>query len=472
MRRAWGLLCALLLGGASATAQPAGAPAVPSRPAYHDLRFEEDWSALEDPAALPSRDAFDPVKFVPLTSDRAVWLSLGGQLRERLEAWSGFDFGAPRDDDEVFVLSRLLLHADLHLGPHVRVFAEAKSALSTDSLVFGGVRRLDADTVALQNGFLELRGEPGGVGATLRVGRQELRLGRQRLVSPLDWANARRTFDGATLALARGDLRVTAFATRPVRVQRYERNDHAPGSAFYGVHGQGELPQAPVRLELYAYGLSRDGLVVEGTAGDEDRYTLGARASGEVPGTRLDFDLEAAWQGGELGDERIAAGMVAAQAGWWWSEAPASPRVFAGLDFASGDERAGGGVELFDPLFPLGHAYLGWIDAVGRQNVLAPSLGVTLRPLARTTAELVGYWFWRADRDSGLYDAGGRLLRAGAGARSRNVGAEVDLLVKHQLDPHALVAVGYSHFFPGGFVEGSGPSEPIDFGYVILQYTF
>jgi hypothetical protein len=52
------------------------------------------------------------------------------------------------------------------------------------------------------------------------------------------------------------------------------------------------------------------------------------------------------------------------------------------------------------------------------------------------------------------------------------VGAEIDLLVRHQLDPHTVFAVGYSHFYPGGFVEGSGPSDAIDFGYVIVQYTF
>jgi hypothetical protein len=173
-----------------------------------------------------------------------------------------------------------------------------------------------------------------------------------------------------------------------------------------------------------------------------------------------------------VGDEKISAGMIATQLGWWWEQALTSPRAFVGLDYASGDDRPGGDVELFDQLFPLGHAYLGYIDAIGRQNILAPSVGVTLRPLPRTTAELTGYWFWRADDESGLYDASGRLLRAGSAAGSTNVGAEVDLLVRHQLDPHTVLAVGYSHFFPGGFVEGSGPSEAIDFGYVIVQYTF
>ncbi|HUH11783.1 MAG TPA: alginate export family protein, partial [Longimicrobiales bacterium] len=87
-------------------------------------------------------------------------------------------------------------------------------------------------------------------------------------------------------------------------------------------------------------------------------------------------------------------------------------------------------------------------------------------------AEITGYQFWRAERRSGHFDATGRRLRAGDLASSREVGAEIDALVRWQLDPHTVVAVGYSRVFPGRFIRRSGPSESIDFGYLIAQYTF
>jgi hypothetical protein len=448
-----------------------GAPA--TRPAYRELRFEEDWSALARPEALPSRDFFDPIKYVPLSEDGSVRLSLGGQLRGRLEAWSGYDFGAPRDDDEVFLLSRVMAHADLRVGDSLRFFLELKGAYSTQTGVFDGVRALDTDTFDVQNGFVDLRlGVATKADLTLRVGRQELRFGRQRLVSPLDWANARRTFDGASLALDAAGWRITGFAVRPVRVRAYRWNDAVPGRAFYGVHASGPLAETPARLDLYAYGLHRSDVAIEGTSGDERRATLGGRLTSAIPGTRLDFDLEGAWQGGRVGSERISAWMVAGQLGWWLAEHRLSPRVFVGLDAASGDRHPGGDVQLFDPLFPLGHAYLGFADVVGRQNTVAPSLGVSFRPFAAVTAEITGHQFWRAERRSGLFDAAGRRLRAGGLSSARDVGAEIDALVRWQLDPHTVVAVGYSHVFPGRFIRRSGPSESIDFGYVIVQYTF
>jgi len=459
-------------------------PAAPARrPSYQDRRFDEDWSALARPEALASQDLFDAVKAVPLGED--VWLSLGGQVRERLEIWSGYEFGAPRDDDETFLLSRFRVHADLRVGSHLRGFLELQSALSTDTGAFDGARGRDTDTFDVLNGFVELGVPLGGGGSggepasgralTLRVGRQELRFGRQRLVSPLDWANARRTFDGASLELAAGGFEVTAFATRPVRVRPYQWDDPVHGSAFYGVHATGALPGATLgwaRLDLYAYGLHRSDVSLEGTTGDERRATLGARISGPLPETRFDVDLEAAWQGGRAGGHDISAWMVASQLGWWLSQHRLSPRFFLGFDAASGDGRPGGGVQLFDHLFPLGHAYFGAADVVGRQNVLSPSVGVSFRPFVAVTAELAFHEFWREDADSGLYDAAGRLLRAGGLSSSRHVGAEIDALVKWQLDPHTQLLLGYSHVFPGGFIDRSGPSDPIDFTYLIAQYTF
>jgi hypothetical protein len=32
--------------------------------------------------------------------------------------------------------------------------------------------------------------------------------------------------------------------------------------------------------------------------------------------------------------------------------------------------------------------------------------------------------------------------------------------------------VGYSHVFPGAFIDQTGPSNPIDYLYVQMEYTF
>jgi alginate export protein len=124
----------------------AGPPASePQRPALQigsAGRFNEDWSVLRGVDLSKTDDFWDRVKFIPLTEDQTVWLSLGGQVRERLEYFNQFQFGASEPEpSDVYLLSRYRLSADLHVTRYFRMFAEGKSALSTDRDQDNVVRR-------------------------------------------------------------------------------------------------------------------------------------------------------------------------------------------------------------------------------------------------------------------------------------------------------------------------------------------
>lgn len=78
-------------------------------------------------------------------------------------------------------------------------------------------------------------------------------------------------------------------------------------------------------------------------------------------------------------------------------------------------------------LFPLGHAYLGYIDIAGRQNIIDLNAGVTMTPLESMTMGLTGHLLWRAEDTDALYNAGGGVVRAGGLGVDDEVGAELDL---------------------------------------------
>jgi hypothetical protein len=80
--------------------------------------------------------------------------------------------------------------------------------------------------------------------------------------------------------------------------------------------------------------------------------------------------------------------------------------------------------------------------------------------------------FWRQSDDDAVYNAAGGVLRADTGTNKTYVGSEIDLLLNWQFDRHWSGYVGYSHFFPGGFIQATGPSDDIDFFYAALQFTF
>jgi hypothetical protein len=450
-------------------ALPAEATDTPARPAFQLLRQDEDWSRLRQATGEP--DPFDGIKYVPLDESRGIWTGFGAQVRERVEIWDGFNFGAPAgtDTDDVFLLSRIHAYADLHLGSHLRLFAQGRSSLSTKTDLAARNRKSDIDELDLQNGFAELDFDAGDVAMRLRGGREELLFGRQRLVGPSDWSNTRRQYDGTTLRLAHGKIGATGFWAQPVVIQKNDFNRQR--NQFYGLYSTvGQLGRH--NLDLYWLGLGRDGVTFNGTTGHEGRQTLGSRAFGSFgPPESWYYDAEAAYQVGELGNADINAFMAATLLGLK-TRLVANPAFEVGFDYASGDENAGDDdVETFNQLFPTGHTYFGYIDQVGRQNIVSPHGTVMFDLPFGARGQLDGHYFWRAQDDDALYNASGTVVRAGNLGGSKDVGGELDLLIKRTLVRHLLVTIGYSHFFPGQFIEQSGPDEHIDFGYVAFEFT-
>jgi hypothetical protein len=439
-------------------------------PSYQNLRYQEDWSVLRGvDESSPSKR---PLKFIPFNEKETVFLSIGGQARGRLETWSNFGFGGPGSRDDTFGLLRLRFHGDLIAGRHFRFFAEGKSALATSRDLPGGLRTLDVDTIALQNAFLDFSVPFQEGSFTVRSGRQELQFGKQRLVSPLDWANTRRTFDGFRGILKQGNWRVDGFWTRFVRTQKYSFNQNDSGSDLFGLYAVGQLP-AELAVDLYWLGLDRNQSVWGGVSGKELRHSIGARLDGPISDTPLDFDLETAYQFGDHASRDIRAFMFASQMGYRLSDLPGAPRLTFGFDYASGDEDPlDARVNTFNQLFPLAHAYFGFIDIVGRQNIIALTPGLSLKPLNPLTLRFDLHFFWRADLNDAFYHAGGGIVRPGNPLLSRRLGSEMDWTLQYRMNRHTVVTGGYSHFFPGPFIKESGPAEGIHFVYIMIQYTF
>src|SRR5579862_5876279 len=97
-------------------------------PGFKMLRFDEDYSSLTNPANRT--DFVDPAKYVPLRQDHPLWyLSIGGELRERYEGHYDPNFGIGGKGSDSYLLQRITLLTDVHLGEHLRFFAEGISGV-------------------------------------------------------------------------------------------------------------------------------------------------------------------------------------------------------------------------------------------------------------------------------------------------------------------------------------------------------
>jgi hypothetical protein len=165
--------------------------------------------------------------------------------------------------------------------------------------------------------------------------------------------------------------------------------------------------------------------------------------------------------------------MATAGGGYTFSDVTWNPRFGLLYDYASGDGDPGDGVHsTFNQHFPLGHAWLGYLDRVGRQNIQAIKAQLKVKPSKKLTAWADFHTFFvDQDRDA-LYSAGGSKLRTPTDGGSHKIGHELDLTMKYALDKHTTVLAGWAHMFPGGFIDRTGTSEDADLIYAQIEYKF
>jgi len=464
------LVLSFLIHGVPLAWAQAGQPSnEPKRPA-----FNEDWSVLRGVDLDTTDDFWDRLKFIPLTSDQNVWLTIGGQARERGEYFRQYLFGnsEPKQSDG-YLLSRYRLSADLHLTRYFRMFAEGRSAFALDRDLAGGRTTSYVDEVDLMNGFADVMiplGQQASV--TLRGGRQELIFGSQRLVGPGDFTQVPRAFEGGAAIGQIAGWTITPFWAQPVVVDKYRFNQSTSDQELFGVFGTGPLHVVAVNLDLYWLDANNKTATFNGTVGREHRHTLGGRVWGKIGATGLDFEVEGAAQFGTVGRGDVATSMFTTVLGYTLPVPRLSPRVYLEFDYASGDDRPGGNVGTFNPLYPNGHSYLGYIDYIGRQNLISPNAGVSVSPIRDLTLSLQQYFFWRASDHDAIYNKSGGVLRPATGTTARYVGAETDVLATYNLTHHIQGYAGYSHFSTGEFIEKTGKDKDSDFYYLAIQYTF
>lgn len=449
---------------------------------YTVVSWNEDWSYLRNPDH--KTDFLDPIKYIPFNEDGDVYLSFGGQIRERFEDFNHALFGAGPQTRDGYYLQRYIAHADLHVGPDFRAYVEATSSFIDHRN--GPTRPTDANRFDLMQGFVDMRLPFDDADSlTMRVGRQDLSYGAQRLISPLDWVNTRRTFDGGKLSFEMPHNTLDAFVVRPVIIDDIHPDQDDAHTTFSGIYDTWKLvdvlPRANTTFELYVLSLDKSSRAVEATSPaikvGSDTYTLGTRLSATP--RPWDFDVELDYQFGRSGTGTVNAWSVAMDGGYTFEQALFTPRVNLGFDAASGDRNPNNpDSQTFNQLFPLGHAYFGFIDVIGRQNIIDLHPGFELA-LARNKAYFQKlsfrtdyHMFWRENTNDAAYNAAGGVLRAAGTNRDQTIGSEVDLLLNWQIDRHLSAYAGYSHFFTGAFIDHTGANHDIDFIYTALQYDF
>ncbi len=434
-------------------------------------RFEpEALAASEAPPAPAATDASSDWREI------LPGLTLGSEIRLRSESRrnTGFD-RARAGNDEDYLLSRYRVGLTWEPSARVTGVVELQDArmLGEEAISDRRAPNIYVDPLDLHQAYLDV-GLPGSASVPiwLRIGRQKLVYGAQRMVSPLEWVNTARVFDGARIRLDAGRGRgLDAFATRLVPARPTGFNDHAPtgsrmfNSQLHGVyyHDASLLPRG--RVEGYWLLRREAGL-------DDAVQTVGARVDAVYGPWALDAEL--ARQGGRYGGVPHRAALLH-MGGAFTAELPGRPRLGAAFNYGSGDDDPHDGVHAtFDQLYPLGHAYYGIVDLFALQNLR--NTEVTVEAALPASIELrvgVQDFALAAPGADAWYDVGGAVVHRAVGETlSPHVGNEVDVTIRVPVGDVGL-EVGYGRFFGGAYLRDAGFAQrTADFLYVQTTLGF
>lgn len=438
--------------------------------AYKGVFYANNFAYLNSP--LYDGPYFAGDDFKGLADKR---LDLGGELRTRYHSENNMRGLGLTGKDDQFWLTRLRLFANYRVTDNIRFFGEYLYADSGGE-TFGpgaGQRPIEENRGEAQNLFFDVKLlDAGDSKLSVRLGRQELLFGAQRLVSPLDWANTRRTFDGYRVTHTSANNDVDVFYTNPVNrvfatagTNEWDSSDRH--QHFYGLYNSFKGLDAGT-LDAYYIAYDNDNT-------NFSFHTLGSRLAGKSDSFL--YELEGGVQFGQNSNgSDHSAGFATAGLGKQLNVADSwKPTVWAWYDWASGGNSAplAAGDDGFHHYFPLAHKYNGFMDLFGRRNLNDANVQF-ITPVGKKVKFLLWYHYFFLNEATTPYSVVMTPFNAAGGAVSKDLGHEIDCLFTIALNDRNSMLLGYSFFNSGEYFNtpGSPTNADADFFYWQCQSRF
>jgi hypothetical protein len=326
------------------------------------------------------------------------------------------------------------------------------------------------DTFDLRQGYLDFHYKP----VQFVVGRQELRIGDERVVGISDWTNNSRTWDGFYMRIGNVN-QLNIFSTSVVTVHPTSLDTHGAGLTFHGVHAKlaTYVPNTTIEPFVLVHALPRV-TSQQGVVGSQTEVTFGSYYETKLP---LGFDSSGTGdlQRGSYSNDSIQAGAAIVRGGYGTKRLPWQPHIGVEYDYATGNPHTDPDrIGTYDQEYPSNHNAFGLVDLFGFQNIKQDRMSLQLAPRSDLQTLFQGGSLHAATIYDGVYSgAGASLIAAPAGGfKSDDIGSEFDASAKYIYHKSLVTNVGVGHFFPGELMTSEKHGAPLTYAYLGFTYRF
>lgn len=433
------------------------------KPVFKNLRYEDDFSYL---AGDTNGNWYTKMKFQPLSKDKKTYVSFGGDIRYQCFNIQNEQWGDVPKDNDGYLFSRMLLHADFRREKNFRAFVQLQSSMVNGKPV---TSPLDEDPLEVHQAFAEV--SSGNKILSFRLGRQEFSYGSQRLISVREGPNNRQSFDAAKIIFSKKNFLLETFFSHFVKAKKGLFNDgFNKDTKFWGAYLVKNKVPVFKNIDLYYFGLRKRQVSFDDGSGREIRHSIGSRLWGG--GARFKYDMEAVYQLGKFGTKNIRAWTASMNAAYKLTGVPTHPEFGLKAEFISGDAHyADDKLQTFNPLFPRG-GYFGLASIIGPANLadIHPSLAFQLTK--KITLETDYDIFWRYSKNDGIYTPGVSLIYTGKNNPYNAIGQQLTVDLIYTPNPFLYFRGEFTWFDSGKYLKAAGSGKDIVFWGITSQVRF
>jgi len=414
-------------------------------------------------AAAASAYAQSPANEVhPLDRFTPSWLTIGGQVRGRMEIPAGSDL--IDNSGEPYLLERLRLNVTIRPWKYLTLFAETQD---THALGYDGMPPTTMqDPLDLRAAYVELKsGTERGI--SIRVGRQEMALGNSRLISIGPWSNTSKTYDIIRTALYRTGIRAELMAGSVVQADAGRFDRHKSGEHFYGSYNTFTKLVPHSQIEPYFFAQTVVGVTGElGSHGDAAIYIGGFRWAGTLA-HHFDYSAEMLRQWGSWAADRVRATAGTYTFGWTVNDSPRKPRISADYSFGSGDRNPADGLHgALDLLYGNNQPFFSYTGMFSWRNLRTLRAGTDFTPRKNIKVVLDFRDFYLETVTDAWYNASGNRIVLNRKATSTHIGEGPDTQLVWTVSSYGQITVGVAGVFAGEYLRQSGKSSGYLYPYL------
>lgn len=436
-----------------------------------NIRFNDDFSYLQNDSV--EKKGTDKLKYMSISKRKGIYVSVGGELREWVELRQNPNFGdlppGFKNDDNGSLLHRAMVHTDLQLGTRWSVFGQLNNTFEfgnpNPSLPEISVDTLDLHQLSLAYEFQTAKGQH-----QFRLGRQELSLGNELLISTREGPNNRQPFDGLSYRLTRKKWKGTYFMLTSVIINAGMFDNTHVNEWLWGGYHEISLKKGNT-LDAYYVGLYSERRAYQYQEGTQHRHTFGTRLWNQQ--NKLVYDIEAMYQTGMFSNKWINAINLNVDGRYVFKQTKLKPMVGLGLSYISGDySKNDNQLNTFDALFP--KPVYGLATPQGSSNIahIKPTVGIA--PLKSLFVNFSWYYLARTSVNDGTYTPSMQQVRPLPDITSDKygVGTQYSLDAFYFLNSNWTIITFISYMKPAAYIKETGVGLPTFFAASTVQWKF